>query len=91
MDDVHVARSVLNNKKLINGDLRKRIYERYKGQGCGTCPIVPLVASSAETPDDILLDIAEHNSRYPSGVRYDKKITDQAQETLLKKKAQRNP
>ena len=52
--------------------------KRANALNCDSCPMMPLMASTAETPDDNLMDIAEHNCRYPSGVRYDKNSTDRA-------------
>jgi len=91
MDDSYFVNSILFDRTKISEALFRCIYEHYKHKSTQTSQIISQIARSEQTPDDILEDIAEHNSRYPNISDYARSETVGAQETLLWKKIKGDP
>ena len=87
MNDFHFVNVIMFDTTKVNESLFRNIYEHYKHKNTQDFPIIPRIALSEETPDDILEDIAEHNSRYPNTASYTKYETVRAKETLLWKRS----
>ncbi len=91
IDDDSFVNAIMFDRSKVSEALFRNIYEHYKHMSTQVFQIIPRIALSEETPDDILEDIAEHNSRYPKKGSYCKSEMESAKETLLWKRSKGDP